>query len=197
MECLVHLHNAVNLPNKPIAGEEADTSCEQEEAEDHDAGVAKVEEGGGRPLNVQLGQEIVHTVAGQVEGREAAGQEAAPPPVVVLSTQVKVAEEDGSLWASNNQNQVHQEQKPVHVVYLGWPDGVENKEELNEDTTEGQDSSHDDAGNRLVVNALVGDLSWNLVCSHRLFNHWFSKSEICSHKGERYADAEPEREQSH
>ena len=26
----------------------------------------------------------MHTVAGQVEGREAAGQEAAPPPVVVL-----------------------------------------------------------------------------------------------------------------
>ena len=28
----------------------------------------------------------------------------------------------------------------------------------------------------LVVNALVGDLSWNLVCSHRLFNHWFSEN---------------------
>lgn len=42
---LINLHNAVNFPYKPVAGEEPDSPCHQEEAEDHDAGVAEVEEG--------------------------------------------------------------------------------------------------------------------------------------------------------
>jgi len=67
---LVHLHHAVDLPDEPEAGEEPDGACEQEEAEDHDGGVAEVEEGGGRAHDVQLGDKVVHAVHRQIEGSE-------------------------------------------------------------------------------------------------------------------------------
>lgn len=57
---------------------------ENEEAKDHDGRVAKIEEGRSAAFNVQLSEEVVDAVAGQVEGREPAGEEAAPPPVIVL-----------------------------------------------------------------------------------------------------------------
>ena len=63
----------------------------EEEAEDHDAGVAEVEEGGGGAHDVELGDEVVDTVDGQVEGGEAGGQETPPPPVIVLQKEVRLA----------------------------------------------------------------------------------------------------------
>ena len=59
-------------------------TCEEEEYEHHDRGVAKVEDGAGGSYDLQLGEEVVDGVDKQVDGREAAGQEGAPPPVVVL-----------------------------------------------------------------------------------------------------------------
>ncbi len=62
-------------------------TSEKEEEEDHDGGVAEIEKGGGCSFNLQLGDEVVHAVDEQVEAGKAAGQEAAPPPVVVLYVQ--------------------------------------------------------------------------------------------------------------
>lgn len=116
---LIHLDHTVDLSDEPEACEESNSSCEEEKADDHDAGVSKVEEGGGGPLDVQLRHEVVHAVDGQVERSETGRQEAAPPPVIVLGTEVEVAEEDGGLGAGDHQDQVNQEQEPIHVVYLG------------------------------------------------------------------------------
>ena len=74
------------------------STCEKEEAENHDAGVSEVEEGGGSSLDVQLGEEVVHAVHGQVESGEPAGQEAPPPPVVVLQNQVYGSNFPGRCW---------------------------------------------------------------------------------------------------
>lgn len=120
--CLIHFDDTVNLSYEPEGRKKSDRSCQKEEAENHDGGVPEVEEGGGSALDVQLGQEVVDAVAGQIEGREPARQKAAPPPVVILSTEMKVAEEDGSLGAGDDQDDVHQEQEPVHVVNLRGPD---------------------------------------------------------------------------
>lgn len=49
---LVHFHNAVNFSDKPVAGKESNCSCQQEEADDHDARVSKIQEGWGRVLDV-------------------------------------------------------------------------------------------------------------------------------------------------
>ena len=46
------------------------STCKEEEADDHDAGVSEVEEGGSRPLDVQLGDKVVNAVDRQVKRRE-------------------------------------------------------------------------------------------------------------------------------
>lgn len=73
----------------------------------------------------------------QVERGEAGGEVTAPPPVVVLSAEVEVAEQDGSLGAGDAEDQKHQKQESKHVVGLGGPDRVEDEEELYEYAAEG------------------------------------------------------------
>ena len=60
-------------------------TCEQEESEDHDEGVAEVEQRADEALDVQLADVVVYTVDEEIDGREATGQEGAPPPVIVLT----------------------------------------------------------------------------------------------------------------
>lgn len=67
----IDLDDAVDLGDKPEAGEEADGSCEQEEQEDHDEGVAEVEEGAGDTLDLQLRHVVVDAVEEEVDRREA------------------------------------------------------------------------------------------------------------------------------
>ena len=148
-------------------------TCKQEEGEDHDGRVAKVQECGCGSLDLKLGHEVVDAVNGQIESREPGGQEAAPPPVVILdgqmrslqlngrkwenaffthlSAQVEVAEEDGRLGAGDDQDDKDQEEETVHVVDLGGPDRVENEEELDEDATEGEDAAHYNARDGLEM----------------------------------------------
>ena len=111
-------------------------------------------------------------VHGQVEGCEAAGQEAAPPPVIILGAQVKVAQQDGRLRARDDEDQVDEEQEAVHVVDVRGPDRVQDEKELDENAAKGEDSAHDDAGDGLRVEALVRDLAGNLVGAHRLLDTW-------------------------
>jgi len=99
---LVHLHDTVDLPHKPEAGEKSDTSCQKEETEHHDARVTEIQEGRRRPLDVQLGEEVVDAVHGQVERSKTTCQEAAPPPMVILSTQVEITEKDCGLGTSDD-----------------------------------------------------------------------------------------------
>jgi len=64
-------------------------TSEKEEDEDHNHGVAKVQYGTGRSNYLQLWEEVVHGVDEQIDCGESAGQEGAPPPMVVLDTQDK------------------------------------------------------------------------------------------------------------
>ena len=50
------------------------------------------------------------------------------------------------------------------------PYAVENKEELNEDASERQDSAHQNAGDGPCVEGLVRNLAWNLVGAHWMLN---------------------------
>lgn len=89
--------------------------------------------------------------------------------MVVLSAQVEVAEKDRRLAARDHQNHEHQEKEAEHVIRLTvgrrtdyWkgrrsmkhrpgPNGVQDEKELYEDAAEGQDATHDHAGNGLCV----------------------------------------------
>jgi len=48
-------------------------------------------------------------IDGQVKGSEATGKETPPPPVVILCTQVEVAEQDGGLRAGDDENEEYDE----------------------------------------------------------------------------------------
>ena len=108
---------------------------------------------------------------------------------------MEVAEEDGGLRAGDDQDDEDQEEKAVHVINLAAPDAIQDEEELNEDTSKGEDASHDDPRNGLSVDGLVGDLTWDLVRPHRLLDRRFPEAEVGSDEGEGDGDTEPECQQ--
>lgn len=59
-------------------------TCEEEEEEDHDEGVTEIQHGGDNTVYAQLAEEVMNAVDEQIECCAAWGEEAAPPPVVVL-----------------------------------------------------------------------------------------------------------------
>lgn len=64
------------------------------------------------------------TVDKEVDSCEATGQKGSPPPVIVLSTKMKVAQQDGGFWTSDDKNDKHQKQETEHVVGLVRPNTV-------------------------------------------------------------------------
>lgn len=91
------------------------------------------------------------TVDCQIESCEPTRKETSPPPVVILCTKVEVAQKDGGFRAGDDQDDEDKKQEPIHVVDLTGPDAVEDKEKLNEDTSEWEDTTHDDARDGLSV----------------------------------------------
>lgn len=130
----------------------------------------------------------------QVPGRAARTEEGSPPPVVVFSTKVEVAEQDGRLRACDHQDHEHQKQEAEHVVHLTGPKRVQYEEQLNEDASERQHSAHHDAGHGLGVQGLFWNLTRDLVRAHWVVQNSLPKSEVSADKGERYRDSEPQSE---
>lgn len=193
----VHLHHAVDFGDEPEAREEPDGPREKKEDQDHDHGVAEVQDGARCARDLQLGEEVVDGVHEEVHGGEAAGEEGTPLPVIVLCTQVEVAEQDGSFRARDHQDDEDQEEETEHVVHLVGPDAVEDEEELDEDAAEGQDAAHDDAGQRPGVEGLLGDLPGDLVGSHRVLDGIFLEAEVGADESEGHGDAEPQSQDGH
>lgn len=59
-------------------------TCQDEEEEHHDEGVAEVEDGGHHSLDVELRHKVMDAVDEEVERGESRGEETTPPPVIVL-----------------------------------------------------------------------------------------------------------------
>lgn len=133
----------------------------------------------------------------QVTGRGARAEEGAPPPVVVLGAQVEVAQQDRRLRTRDHQDHEDQEQEAEHIVHLARPQGVEYEEQLYKDATEGQNSSHDDAGYRLRVQGLLGDLPRDLVGAHWMVQDPLSEAEVGPDERQRHRHSKPQGEQRH
>lgn len=56
-----------------LTHEDKSLTCEEEEDEDHNHGVSKVEDGAGSSDYLQLREEVMHSVDKQIDCREAAG----------------------------------------------------------------------------------------------------------------------------
>ena len=72
---------------------------------------------------------------------------------------MEVAEQDCGLAAGDDENDEHEEKKSVHIIDLTGPDAVQHEEQLDEDTAEGENSTHNDARNRLQYNVITSDSS--------------------------------------
>lgn len=64
----------------------------------------------------------------EVASSRSGTEEGSPPPVVVLGTEVKVAEQDCGLRAGDDEDHEHEEQETEHVIHLAGPKGIQNKE---------------------------------------------------------------------
>ena len=64
----------------------------------------------------------VDRIQEEVEGSGSAAEVRAPPPVIILGTEVEVAEEDGSFSTCDHQDQKYDEEEPKHVVNLVSPE---------------------------------------------------------------------------
>jgi len=104
--------------------------------------------------------------------------------VVVLCTQVEIAEEDCGLGAGDDQDDKDEEEEAVHVVDLTAPDAVQHKEQLDEDATEGKHASHNYSRDWLCIHRLVWDLPWDLICPHWLLNWSFPEAKVGTNEGE-------------
>ena len=71
------------------------------------------------------------------------------------------------------------------------PNWVENKEELNEDTSKWKDSAHDDAGDWFGVKDLIWDLTRDLICSNGMLNRALLVSVKGAEKGQRDWNTKP------
>lgn len=138
----------------------------------------------------------MNAVDEEIDGSKSTCEIGSPPPVVVLGTKVKVTEKNCSLRTGDDEDDKDKEQESKHVICLLCPDTIEYEEQLDEDTSKGQHSPHDDPRDRFGVDGLVWDLSWDLVGAHRMLNRPFLESEVCANKCERYRDAEPECQES-
>lgn len=90
-------------------------------------------------MNLQLRREVVTAVDEEIDRSKAAREEASPPPVIILGTQMKVAKQDCRLRAGDDENQEHEKQETEHVVHLIGPQRVQNEEQLDEDAACGRE----------------------------------------------------------
>lgn len=71
------------------------------------------------------------------------------------------------------------------------PNRIHDKVELNKDSTERENTAHQNRGDRSQVEGLIRNLSRNLVCTNRLLNTWFTETDVGSKQTERERDDEP------
>ena len=67
--------------------------------------------------------------------------EAAPLPMVVLSAEQEIDEEDGDGGASGDHDAVAEEQEAEHVIDFAEPHVVHDEVELDEDGAKGEDAN--------------------------------------------------------
>lgn len=59
-------------------------TCEEEEYENHDRGVAKVKNGTGSSMDLKFGKEIMYSIDEEINCSKSTSEEWPPPPVIIL-----------------------------------------------------------------------------------------------------------------
>jgi len=90
--CLVDFNDTVDLAHEPEACQKSNCTCKDEENECNDECVSKIQESRRHSSNIQLIHEIMYRIQEIVERSKAASQKRSPPPIIVLCTQVEIAQ---------------------------------------------------------------------------------------------------------
>lgn len=80
----IDFDDAVDLRDEPKRGEKSNRASEEKENEGQQEGVSEVKYRRCRPLDGQLGNEVMNAVQEEIKGGKAGSKERAPPPVIVL-----------------------------------------------------------------------------------------------------------------
>lgn len=110
-ENLVNLDGRVDLVHKGVARQVSDGASQQEEQHRDYHHVAEVQNGGHKCVDLKFREEVEDRIQKHIESRRAWREKGSPPPVIVLATQLEVAQHNGDLGAGHNQNEKHNEEK--------------------------------------------------------------------------------------
>jgi len=100
--------------------------------------------------------------------------------MIILTTQLEVAHDDGDFGTGQDQDDEDDEQESKDVIELVTPNGRQDEEELDEYGTKGQDTSHQNREQGAHVPHLFGDLTWDLIRANGVFRDGFLVSEVAS-----------------
>lgn len=189
---LIHFDSAVDLSNKPVASEETDSTSEEEDCQTHNWSVPEVDNKRSSSIaKLEFWGTEVSGIDKEVNSSEPGCQIASPPPSVVFSSEVEVTEKNSSLRARDDKDNCYQEQEAKHVVDLMGPNWVQNKEQLDEDATEREDTTHDNARNWFSVEDLLWNLSLDRVSANRMLNGSLFVAIESSEEGKRNGNTKP------
>jgi len=184
LQRLIDLHGRVDQPCEPEASAEADRPGEHEEGEGGEQHVPEVQDARHQLADLELREEVEPSIQEEVQRRGPRREVGPPPPVVVLTAELEVAEHDRDLSAGDDEDDKHQEEEAKNVVELVQPDGGEDEEELDENRAERQDATDQDGEEWVHVPGLLRDLSWDLVGFDWRLHGGFLEPKIAADKHE-------------
>mmetsp|Transcript_9295 Transcript_9295/g.22559 ORF Transcript_9295/g.22559 Transcript_9295/m.22559 type:complete len:127 (-) Transcript_9295:1597-1977(-) len=102
--CLIHLDLPVNHAGERKAGNESDRSANESEANGDHGHVCHIDNDGQNSNQIQSARQEPETVEEEVEPCGSAVHKGLPPPAVVFSTELQVAEDDADMGAGGGQD---------------------------------------------------------------------------------------------
>ncbi len=83
---------------------------------------------------------------------------------------MEIAEEKCGLRTCDDENNKDHKQEAKHIIRLVGPDAIKYEEELDEDATEGKDSTHQNSREGPSVQTLFRHLARDLIRSNWMFD---------------------------
>ena len=124
-----------------MSAKEAQTSTGKEEANAAHERVSKEDCRSCKLSQGKLCGIVVGRVEEDIDGASARCEVASPPPLVVLSTELKVGQHDCDLGTCDAKDDEDDEEKPKDVVVLVQPERRQDEKQLHKNDSEGKDAS--------------------------------------------------------
>lgn len=141
-----HRQHASGLTGVVGKGGPDKLTSQDEEQEADQQTVAHVKHSTSNAPKAQLADPVQERIGKHVECTGPSCAERSPLPVVVLTTQQEVDQQDCDGSASDDHDAIAEEEEAEHVVYFAKPHVVHDKVELDEDGAEREDADKSHGG---------------------------------------------------